>query len=225
MDKVTTLELFEFYRSGSTRFRKEMRDAASPAHLAKGDYYAREGDRCEQMALVGEGRLRVYKVGESGREITLYNVGPGEGCLLNVSCLLTERPSPAFAVVEQPVSALMFSGQRFREWIATNEGVRAFVFDLLAKRITSVMSLVEEVTFRRMDERVAEFLRDRFDGNSHNGGVLNVTHEQIALELGTAREVVSRLLKEFERMGAITLSRGRIVLENAQALDVLGKRE
>ena len=200
--------------------RKEISEAASIVHLNEGEYFLREGDTCAHFAILASGKMRVFKLGEGGQEITLYHVGAGEACPLNVSCILSDRPVPAMARVEEPVEAVVVPAASFRAWIAAYEPLRHFVFEMFATRMTEVMSLVEEVAFRRMDRRLARRLVDLLTED----GSVEVTHADIAADLGTAREVVSRLLKEFERLGAISLARGKIILRSESVLQDLATR-
>jgi CRP/FNR family transcriptional regulator len=166
-----------------------------------------EGDACSAIALILSGEIRVFKIGESGREITLYEIQRGETCILNASCILSNMSYPAHAVTMLDAELLMVPAVEFRRLLARYEEMRDFVFTLLSQRLTSVMTLVEEVAFGRMDLRLLEYIEEKSeDGN------LNATHQKIANDLGTSREVVSRLLKEFERQGKIILSRNLIQL-------------
>jgi CRP/FNR family transcriptional regulator len=122
------------------------------------------------------------------------------------------------ARIEEDVEAVVVPASRFRRWIAEHEALRTFVFEMFSTRLGEVMSLVEEVSFRRMDQRLARYLDSCFAQGNGQGGSVDKTHAEIAADLGTAREVVSRLLKEFERLGAISLSRGRITLRNSDLL-------
>lgn len=187
-------------------------------HLDAGSYFLREGDACAQFAIVISGKMRVFKLGASGQEITLYHVGPGEVCPLNVSCILSDRPVPAMAMIEEDVEAVVVPAATFRRWIAEYEPLRSFVFQVFSSRLSEVMSLVEEVAFRRMDQRLARRLEELFLRDGGYQASVEITHAEIAADLGTAREVISRLLKEFERIGTITLSRGRIDLRDAALL-------
>jgi len=212
--KREVLSRIPFFAQAPTDLRKAVTDAAAVVHLAAGEYFLREGDTCAHFAILVSGKMRVFKLGESGQEITLYHVGAGEACPLNVSCILSDRPVPAMACVEEDVEALVVPAATFRAWIAEYEPLRRFVFQMFSSRLTEVMSLVEEVAFRRMDQRLARRLADLLAED----GAVEITHADIAADLGTAREVVSRLLKEFERLGAIGLSRGRILLRNEAVL-------
>lgn len=217
MGKDQILKKFSFFTDSPREFQDELREAAMPVTLPAGAFYVQEGDMCSSLALVGSGVIRVMKIAESGREITLYNVYGGEVCLLNVACLLSGIPSPASARVEEEVSALAISDAQFRRWMSTHEPMREYIFSVVASRFAAVTSLIEEVAFKKMDQRLSAYLHQRFqhDGKARE---ITITHEQIAADLGTAREVVSRLLKELERRDAIGLSRGRIHLKNEALL-------
>lgn len=169
-------------------------------------YLFHEGDQCQQVALVLAGSIRVSKIGANGREITLYRVVAGESCILMLASALSGRGYPATAYVEEEVRAMLIPVARFQQLLRKHEGVQQFVYGLLTERLVSVMTLLEEIVFRKLDERLLELLLER----TQSRPVWEVTHDEIALELGTAREVVSRLLKEMEREGLLKLGRGRI---------------
>ena len=164
-----------------------------------------EGDSCSAIAFIVSGEIRVFKIGESGREITLYEIERGETCILNASCILSDMSYPANAVTAIDAELLLVPAMDFRGLLSHYEEMRDFVFTLLGQRLTSVMTLVEEVAFGRMDLRLLEYIEEKSED-----GKLNATHQKIANDLGTSREVVSRLLKEFERQGKIILSRNLI---------------
>ncbi len=218
MDKSDILQKYCFYAHAPLAARQKFDRAATQVELNPGDFYFHEGDACTHVALVGNGSIRVYKAGESGREITLYHVRAGETCILTASCVLAGMSYPAAAVAESQTDAVIFPAPVFRDWVASMATVRDFVFQTLATRMADLMALVEEITFNKMDKRLAEYLCQRFENEGRPITVLHVTHEQIATELGSAREVVSRLLKEFERLGAIEVARGRIRLRNEATL-------
>jgi CRP/FNR family transcriptional regulator len=166
-----------------------------------------EGDSCSSIAFILSGEIRVYKIGETGREITLYEIGPGETCILNASCILSHTSYPANAVAVSDVTLLLVPSSDFKKFVMENEEMWAFVFTLLSQRLARVMELVEEVAFGRMDQRLMDYLRDKSKDRS-----LETTHQKIANELGTSREVISRLLKDFERKQQVRLSRNSITL-------------
>ena len=188
---------------------------ASAAKLPRGQTICNEGDNCSRLALVTDGSARVYKLAESGREITLYRVEPGECCILTASCMLSERTFPANAIVELDLAAIVVPAPKVVAWMTESVAWRQFLWSLLAARLGDVIGLVEEVAFRRMDERLIDYLHDKY---AVRGPVLRATHHQIAADLGTSREVVSRLLKDLEQRGLVQLGRGRIQIVDADAL-------
>jgi CRP/FNR family transcriptional regulator len=166
-----------------------------------------EGDACSAIAFILSGGIRVYKIGDTGREITLYEIGPGETCILNASCILSGTTYPANAVTTSDVNLLLVPSPVFRRLVMEHEAMRDFVFTLLSRRLAAVMELVEEVAFGRMDQRLMDYLTEKSKDSS-----LETTHQKIANDLGTSREVISRLLKDFERKQQVKLSRNSITL-------------
>ncbi|HEY7727743.1 MAG TPA: Crp/Fnr family transcriptional regulator [Candidatus Eisenbacteria bacterium] len=216
--KREILSKVPFFLAAPHELRAALLAESNVARLKAREYFLRDGDSSAHFAILASGRMRVFKLGDGGQEITLYHVGPGEVCPLNVSCILSDRPVPAMAMVEEDAEAILLPAAVFRRLIAEHEPLRTFVFEMFSSRLAEVMSLVEEVAFRRMDQRLARRLEELLvkDGRPH--GDITVTHAEIAADLGTAREVVSRLLKEFERRGAIRLARGRIMVRDAGLL-------
>jgi len=168
----------------------------------------RPGDACKNLSLILEGTVRVFKIGENGREITLYRIGPGESCILTASCILNHVHSPVLAITETEIKAIMIPASFVRIWMDEASSWRQFIFDLISRRLADVISVIEEIAFRRMDSRLALWLIE----NKENTDRLHTTHQHIAEELGTAREVISRILKDFEVRGSIKLARGKIVI-------------
>jgi CRP/FNR family transcriptional regulator len=214
MNKLAILEMFPFYRQSPPPLRAAVMEAAEYARLAPGAFFYHAGDVCGHFALVGRGSIRVFKIGETGREVTLYHVQDGEACLINMLCVILARPAMATAQVECATEAVILPGALVREWVGTSGPVRDFIFEAMATRVVDVMTLVEEIAFHKTDSRLATLLLQRFATLR----VISATHQDIAAELGTVREVVSRLLKEFTRRGAIQLARGHLELRDEAIL-------
>ena len=151
----------------------------------------------------------------SGREILLYRVKAGETCIIMLSSVLGNLPYPAIAIVEQAVEAVMIPQQLYQTWLSHEPDVQAFTYRSMAQRLGAVMALVEEIAFRRIDERLMRFLLEH---SSDSEPVVHLTHEELAVELGTAREVVSRLLKNMEADALLKLARGKIVVIDRQEI-------
>ena len=177
------------------------------------------GSPCNAYLILLSGQLRVQKVGENGREIVLYRVEPGETCILTTVCLLGGTDYDAEGVAETDIEGQALPVAGFRELLAQSATFRDFVFKTYGTRISSLLMLIEEVAFGRIDQRLAASLLQIGKGNNQ----VDATHQQLAVELGTAREVVSRQLKEFERRGWVQLGRGHLVLLNNRALELLAK--
>jgi len=193
---------------------REFQQKAFYARIPEGHDVFVEGDRADAIALLISGVVRVYKIGETGREITLYRFGNGESCILTANAILSQKNFPAIATVEKQAEAVMIPAETFRDWVQRYNLWREFVFDLLSDRLSSVIEIVEEVAFRRMDERVATFLSERL-GQSDS---IQITHQEIAAELGSSREVISRILEDFSALGIISVSRGMIKVLDLEAL-------
>jgi len=174
-----------------------------------------EGDSCSGIAFLLSGEIRVYKCGENGREITLYDIGPGETCILNASCILGNNSYPANAVTSAQCEMLLVPAPVFSRLLASHEPLRAFVFSILSERLAEVMHLVNEVAFGRMDQRLLDYLVEK-----SCDGILCATHQRIANDLGSSREVISRLLKELEHRGKVSLARNEVKLLDLSAVSV-----
>lgn len=172
------------------------------------------GDSCENYLLVLEGSVRVQMFSENGHEIVLYRVEEGQSCILTTSCLLAHERYQAEAVTETPVRAVAFSAAGFELALATLAEFRRFVFTAYAHRVTDLLCLIDAIAFGRMDVRLAELLLQRIGDQQE----LQITHQHLANELGTAREVVSRLLKEYERRGIVETHRGRLAVKDLEKL-------
>jgi CRP/FNR family transcriptional regulator len=207
MTTTDFIKVFPAFRSSSGAVIKELLAAGRHQDIPAGRQIYTEGDACSAIAFVLSGDIRVYKIGQTGREITLYEIGPGETCILNASCILSGQTYPANAVTLSDAGLFLVPSAEFRRLISEHEKMRVFIFMLLSHRLTGVMELVEEVAFGHMDERLLDYLVEKSADNR-----LETTHQKIANDLGTSREVVSRLLKDFERKGRVQLSRNAVTL-------------
>ncbi|MFM8424511.1 MAG: Crp/Fnr family transcriptional regulator, partial [Chloroflexota bacterium] len=196
-------------------FITEFQRSAFLAQIPAGHDVFLEGDRVEATALLISGVVRVYKIGETGREITLYRFGNGSSCILTANAILSQNTFPAIATVEQDAEAVMIPANVFRDWVKRYDLWRDFVFDLLSQRLSTVMAVVDEVVFHRMDRRVANLLLKR--GREENP--IRITHQEIASELGSSREVISRLLEDFISESSIRSGRGVIEILDFEALE------
>lgn len=172
-----------------------------------------ESAPCRGFPFVLEGEVRVARGSALGRSIELYRVGAGEVCVVSASCLFGQVPMTAHGLATQPTRLMLLSPADFERWLA-HEPFRRYVFGVFADRLADLMSLAEAVAFQRLDQRLAAALLGR-------GPTLQLTHQALADELGTVREIVTRLLRRFERAGWLALGRERIEVKDPAALRTL----
>ncbi len=210
------VQVLPILRHAGPQLVREFQQATFFAHISAGRDVFVQGDTADAIALLLSGVVRVYKIGDTGREITLYRFGLGGSCILTANAILGQQSFPAIATVEQDAEAVMIPAPVFRDWINRHELWRSFVFDLLSQRLLNVMLIVDEVTFRRMDARVATLLVER----SLNQNPICTTHQEIAAELGSSREVISRIMGGFAAQGMIRVGRGVIEILDFAALEL-----
>ena len=184
-------------------------------HLPAGAQVFAENQPCQGFPLLLEGSVKVIKLAASGRELMLYRVVPGGSCIISSSCLLGHTEYNARGIAETPLTLAALPVGAFAALMVEHTPFRDFVFHLFADRIGELMQLVEEVAFARLDQRLAKLLLAR------NETVLGVTHQQLADELGSVREIVSRLLKGFAEQGLVTLGREQITITDRPGLQKL----
>ena len=165
------------------------------------------GDICDGLPLVLKGEVRVQMACASGNEIVLYRIKSGDICALSLSCLISNTRHRAEAVVDEDTEVLVLPLANVELLMDEAPEFRRIVLQSYGQRLQSLMMVIEEVAFQRVDQRLAERLIER-----QRGGLVSATHHDLAVELGTAREVVSRLLKAFEHKGLVKLARGQVEL-------------
>ncbi len=187
--------------------------------LPEGTVIFGPGKAPENLLLLLEGTVRVQQVAENGREIVLYRVQAGESCVLTTACLLAYEDYLAEGLAETAIQAVAIPRAVFEDLIAHSSVFRRFVFTAYSKRITDLFVVIEEVAFKRIDIRLAHKLLQLGRGSGH----VHLTHQQLATELGSAREVISRQLQEFQRRGWISATRGDVTLTDIAALEHFAK--
>lgn len=197
---------------------EELQQQLKIARFPEGTILLKEGHTCQNANFILEGSIRVYKLSPEGKEVTLYRIGRGDTCVLILSCLMGSTEYPAIAQVEEPVTLMTLPADYFKAMFHQSPSWQEFVFKTLSRRLSEVMLVVEEIAFKSMDRRLAAFLYDKQEASKP---YIEITHEEIALELGTAREVVSRVLKELEKKGFVSLSRGKIHIKDIPGLKKL----
>lgn len=191
---------------------------AKSAHIVEaaiGTIGYREGSSCGAYVMRLAGKSRVYKMSANGREILLYRVGAGETCVITTTCLLGNSDYPASTIVEEPVRDVLIPAAAFHQLMLDSAVFRKYVMANYGALISDLIVLLDEVAFHSLDARLAKVLLDSKTSQ------ITRTHQQIANELGTAREVVSRQLKRLELQGAVLLGRGQVEIVDRLVLEKL----
>ena len=209
--RALLLERFPFFARLPAAQLEELLAGAQLVRAPKGGILFDARQPCRGFPLVLEGSVRVSKTSPNGREILLYRVDPGSGCILSGGCLLGHSDYSATGTAEEDVTLLSLPPALFQRLLVEFEPFRSFVFGMYGERLSEVMELVEEVAFRRLDERLARLL-------VHRGPVIAASQQQLAEELGSVREIVSRLLRQFESRGWVALGRERVEVRDPRAL-------
>lgn len=199
----------------------ELLGATQFNRLREGDIAYRQGQVCHNYVMCIEGQTRIFKTSESGREIMLYQVGPGETCVLTTSCLIAGNPFPAESTAQADVLLAALPATVFHRLLISSPKFRHYVLGNYGDLLSSLIMLVDEVAFASLDLRLAR----RLLAEAGSDGVVSKTHQQLALDLGSVREVISRYLSEWERMGWLRSARGSIEVLDKAALARYGAGE
>ena len=210
------LELFPVFQRLPGATIEEIVRSAAPRQAPAGTILFESASPCTGFPMLLEGSVRVVKSAPNGREVQLYRITPGESCLLSSSCLLGGSDYSATGIAETAVTLLALPPALFHRLLAEHKPFRDYVFSLFSERLADLMSLVEAVTFHKLDQRLAALLLRK-------GELVRATHQGLADELGSVREMVSRLLSNFQDRGWVALGREQIRVIDAEALRRLAR--
>lgn len=213
------IETFKGLSSLPKDIRKELEHGSEILSVPEGTQIFAPGQSANNLWLLLEGTVRVQQRSDTGRDIFLYRVHAGESCVLTTACMLACEDYSAEGTTETPVKAVAVQRQTFDDLVAKSPVFREFVFNAYSRRITDLFRLIDDIAFQRMDVRLASRLTELADGD----GTVHATHAVLGTELGTAREVISRTLAEFQRRGWIDQKRGKLRLADPEALERLVK--
>lgn len=192
----------------------EIDDIAIVKTVNAGEELIRTGQYLSAMPLLIDGVIKVMREDEDGFELMLYYLEKGETCAMTLSCCTGSSVSEIRAIAETESSLLMIPIEKMEEWLGKYKSWRNFIFDSYHERLMEVMATIDNIAFKKMDERLIEYLKNK--SKYYNTSELKVTHQDIALDLHTSRVVISRLLKQLEKANKIKLNRNSIKL-----LDIL----
>ncbi|WP_303857196.1 Crp/Fnr family transcriptional regulator [Aminicella lysinilytica] len=217
MNSADFTALLPFWDKLDSDEKQGIIDNTTLTEYSAGDQIHRGSNDCIGILLVRKGRLRTSMLSEDGREITLFHMEEGDFCVLSASCILNAVTFDVFIDAEKDASVYQISTPFFQQLTAENIYVENFMYKVALNRFSDVMWVMEQVLFMTMDKRLAMFLLSEQDEN----GQIRMTHDQIARHLGSAREVISRMLKYFVQEGLVSLSRGAITITSEEALSAL----
>ena len=189
--------------------------------LKKGTVIHRDTEDCAGLLLLEEGQLRAYMLSEEGREITVYRLLEGDICLFSASCMIRSLQSDIVIEAERDSRMWVISPGVYRKLMDESALIANYTNEIMASRLTDVMWLMEQVMWKSLDRRLASFLLEEAD--LEGSGSLKITHEMIGNHLGTARDVVTRMLRYFQSEGMVRLSRGAVEITDRKKLEKLGQ--
>lgn len=213
------IDRFEGLQRLPQEIRAELAAGSKVVSVPAGTQIFAPGQSADNLLLLLEGTVRVQQKSETGREVVLYRVHAGESCVLTTACMLAFEEYSADGIAETDVTAVAIPRATFDGLAAKSDIFRRFVFTAYSRRITDLFTLIDDIVFQRMDVRLATRLLDLADA----AGTVHATHQALASELGTAREVVSRTLAEFQRRGWVEQARGQVKLVGRAGLERLAR--
>lgn len=198
------MERFPYYDQLAPETQNLIDEYAKEVTMPKGMELFAQGDVCPEILFLIEGSVRVYRLHISGQEITLYYLEKGEQCNVNLNSAFTQTPAVGSAVADTDITGFLLPAEIVRQIYTEEPAYQQYVFGLFARRLECMAGLVEDVRFKKLDHRLLDWLHEQ------ERKEIDITHEKLASHLGTSREVISRLLKEFEHNGIVALHRGKI---------------
>ena len=216
-------DLLPFYKKIPTFWRKRLLAGSQMTHFKKNTLMHAGEEQCSGLFVLISGRVKAYMVTESGKEITLFRLMDRDVCVFSASCLMKNITFDVHIVAETDVKAIRIPAKLYDELEKEEVSVANFTNDLISSRMSDVMWVLEQIVFMSFDKRLALFLLEQF--RLEDSSQLNMTQEQIAANLGSAREVVSRMLKYFAKEGIVEVVRGGVHLLSMEKLIQLTEKE
>jgi len=219
VEQTEWIDRFEGLKRLPPDLRLALIDGSQVVEVPAGTQVFAPGQSADNLLLLLDGTVRVQQKSDTGREVFLYRVNAGESCVLTTACMLAFEDYSADGIAETDVRAVAIPRATFDELAARSPVFRDFIFKAYSRRITDLFTLIDDIVFQRMDVRLAARLLEL----AGEGGVVHATHQVLANELGTAREVISRTLSEFHRRGWVEQSRGEVRLVGRSGLERLAR--
>ena len=219
MEIVTQLEKeYEFLQTLSGEAKQVIASRLVVHDYEAGYKLINGAEACLGFSFILKGVVRVYRINDEGREVTLYKLRRGDSCFLTTLCILSEEENYAFAQVEEDASLAFIPIEVFKKYILEDKGYLKYIFRNLYGKFDQVIGALEKITFDSIEKRIVEYLKQSAHKNSGTA-IIYTTHEKIAVDIGSSREVVSRTLKNLEKNGLVELGRGKIKVINIEKLE------
>ncbi len=203
------LNKFSFYEKMSDKDRALLRDTVLRKELNKGQILMGDNQRCNGIPLIVKGTLRLFRISDKGREMTLYRIKEGELCILAAVCTMGDVEYDFSTEAEKDSVLLSIPPDIFKELFAKSEVFKTYIFNTLAQKLIMSIETIEMLIFDSIEDRILEYLQKNADGS----GAVKTTHEKMAIDLGSSREVITRQLKKMSQKDLLFLSRGKIILK------------
>ncbi|MFD2571778.1 Crp/Fnr family transcriptional regulator [Spirosoma soli] len=209
--KLTVEHLHEIL-NGQFEYKliEEMAATGQYRTASVGSYLIRPGEYIRSVPIIIKGSVKILRPDPEGREVLLYYLGEMDTCAMSLTCCLSTKQSEITAVVEEKTEFIAIPVEKVDEWMCRFPTWKQFVFQTYQKRFDSLLTTIDDVVFHKLDERLLTYLQKKIA--SCQCSVLSITHEEIAQELATSREVISRLLKQLEKHGHLKLMRNKIAM-------------
>lgn len=209
-----------FWQKLSTEDQQIISQNATLHHVSRGQIIHNGTEDCVGILVLKEGQMRGYSLSDEGREVTLYRLFPRDVCVLSAYCMLNSLQFDITVSAEKDSSFWRIPPTIYKSMMEKNAAMANYTTELLAGRLSDVMWLLDQILYKHLDSRIAGFLIGEAELN--NTTELSLTHEEIAHHLGSAREVVTRMLKYFANEGMVELSRGKVILKDSEGLARIG---
>lgn len=211
--KVLLLQLIQYHLNAFNKNLpafESLREMGITKTYSTGDVVMKESSQVQSIPFVTKGSLKVLQTDDDYREMVMYYLQPGETCVMSFLSALYNNPSKVKAVAEEETEIVFVPVSKIREMIKEHPEWLNYIFEIYNHRFEELLEVVNAIAFKKMDERLLRFLQKKAEVSNNN--TLKITHEQLSQELGTAREVISRLLKQMESEGLVELGRNKITL-------------
>ena len=205
------LDEFSFYSDMDEEDKALLRDAVLKKELPKGQILMGDNTRCNGIPMVVSGRLRLFRISDKGRELSLYRIGVGELCVIATVCAMGDVEYDFMIEAEEDSTLLSIPPDTFRELLYRSKVFQTYVFNKMAEKFISSIDTIEMLIFVSIEERIMAYLKQ----HANNAGVIKTTHEKMAVDLGSSREVITRQLRKMAEKGMLSLGRGKVILKNS----------